>query len=74
MFLKPILKIRFNSLSLIPNRIINQDLEFCDFGYKNMEKGCFEIFNTNGQNLKNDHVWMKWIFERIFIFLPKYMC
>ena len=36
-FLKPILKIRFNGLSFIPNGIVNQDLLLCDFGYKNME-------------------------------------
>ena len=65
---------RFNGLSFVPNGIVNQELWLCDFGYKNMEKGCFEILNPNGQNLKNDQVWMKWIFEGIFIFLPKYMC
>ena len=65
---------RFNGLSLVPYGIMYQELWFSGFGYKNMEKGCFEILNPNGQNLKNDQVWMNWIFKGILIILSKYMC
>ena len=67
-FHKAYIENEINGLSFIPNGIVSQDLWLYDFEYKNMEIIVLKFWIQMVKNLKNDQVWMKSIFEVIYIY------